>query len=351
MHRLWLWLLIPVGALGVTEACVRSSVDRVPTWYRAAEQIAEQEPLGAVFFGSSRVQASIVPRAFDEALAARGRRGGRSLNLGLGHTTDAEHYFGLRRVLAANPRHLEGLVVFAEAPGGMPWPSRWKGEAWAFPEQPGILVEVIDPRALPRFCASKALSLETRAHVVFRTLLRPLALVHRRERFRRHASERGQIALATGRIPEPAAEPVLGADLEGPGALSSIRTDPVAHAEARRTAEKFGDLLLRHQAPIRSWAGTIQEDIVRLVQAHGARMVFFEPPQSEPFQKGYRTPMRQADVAAFAEQARRWNTCLVRPAFPTTDEDFPDLWHLRTDRSAEFSAAVASEWLDRCGDR
>jgi hypothetical protein len=348
MRRLWQWLLIPGLTLGLAEAWVRTTVDRVPTWYRAAVQVAREEPLRAVFMGSSRVQASITPRAFDDALVARGQGGGRSLNLGRGHTTDSEHYFGLRRLLAAHPAHVQGLVVFAEAPSGLPGQSRWHASPWAFEEQPGLLVDVLGFGDLPRFLRSKGLSPETRAHVALRTLLRPIALFHRRERLRQHWSTQVVPALLAGRLPPPVPEPVLGADLEGPGPGSSIRADPASVAQARKSAEEFGAMLVRTQAPFGDWRGTIEEDIVRLVQSHGGRMAFFEVPQSEAFLQGYRTPLRRADAAAFAEQARRWGTCVVRPDFPTTDEDLPDLWHLHSDRSPAFSAAVARAWLDTC---
>jgi hypothetical protein len=76
--------------------------------------------------------------------------------------------------------------------------------------------------------------------------------------------------------------------------------------------------------------------------------VFYQVPVHEIFAEGYLTPMRQADTAAFAEQARRWDACVVRPAFPTTDADFPDIWHLHADRAPAFSAALAQAWLDEC---
>lgn len=351
MRRLWQWLLIPGLVLGLAEAYVRTTVDRVPTWYRAAERIARDEPLGALFIGSSRVQASITPRAFDEALAARGQGPRRSLNLGRGHTTEAEHYLGLWRVLAGDPAHVQGLVVFEEAPGGLPWQARWETNAWAFEEQPGLLVEVLGLRDVPRFLRSKGLARETRAHVALRTLLRPVALFHRRERLRQHWGAHVLPALASGRLPEPSPQAPLGADLEGPGPGSSIRGDPAAFAQARQSAQELGVMLLRNQAPFGDWRGSIQEDIARLVQSHGGRMVFFEPPQSEVFAQIYRTPTRRADVAAFAEQARRWGACVVRPPFSTTDEDFPDLWHLHSDRSPEFSAVLARAWLDTCEAR
>jgi hypothetical protein len=351
MRRLWPWLAIPAVTFGLAEAYVRTTVDRVPQWYRAAERIAAQEPVRALFVGSSRVQAAIVPRAFEEAVAARGEGRRRSLNLARGHTTDAEHYLGLRRVLAGDPAHLRGVVVFVEAPGGLAWGSSWSKSNWGFEEQPGILVEVMELGDVPALWRSTGLKRETRAHVTLRTLFRPIALLHRRERLRDHWNARVLPALASGRLPDPVPEPVLGADLEGPGPASSIREDPASFENARASAREVGAALLQNQVPFRDWTGTIEEDLVRLVQSHGGRVVFFEPPQSEVFLRTYRTPTREGDIAAFAEQARRWGACLVRPELHTTDEDFPDLWHLHASRAPEFSAALANAWVDTCGAR
>lgn len=350
MRRIWPWLLIPGVAFGALEAYARATVARVPLWYRAAEAIADTQPVGTVFIGSSRVQASIVPRAFDEALAARAAPRARGLNLGRGFTTDAEHFLGLRRILAGDPRHVKGLLVFAEM-GAVPWPSRWRAQPWAFEQAPEILVEVLGFRDLPSFWLSEGLGREMRAHVTQQALLRPFASITRRARLRRHLGRTFVPFLTSRASPAPEPEPELGADLEGPGLASSIRTDPTAVAQARALAVEFSAQQVRHQAPIRDWTGTIPEDIVRLVQSHGGQVVYFQVPASEMFEVAYRTPLRELDKAAFAEQARRWGVCIVRPTFPTTDADFPDLWHLDASRAPEFSAVLAKAWLDTCRTR
>ena len=58
--------------------------------------------------------------------------------------------------------------------------------------------------------------------------------------------------------------------------------------------------MARNQSSLRNWHGTIPEELVRLVQGAGGRVVFFEPPQSEVFMRSYRTKLRQEDVALFA---------------------------------------------------
>jgi hypothetical protein len=106
--------------------------------------------------------------------------------------------------------------------------------------------------------------------------------------------------------------------------------------------------MARYQLPIREWRGTIPEDLARLVGAAGGHVVFLDLPLSEAFRDAYRSTVRRQDVALFARQARQWGACVVRPDFAYSDDDLPDLWHLRPERAAEYTRAVAAAWLGSC---
>jgi hypothetical protein len=342
------WLIVPLLVLGVAEACVRFTADRVPTWYGAAERLAAAAPVHVLFVGSSRVQAAILPAAFEQALAEHGRPGVKTLNLGRGYTTDPEHYLGLRNLVAAHPANLRGVIVFAEAPGGLPFPTRWDVTPWAFAEQPWLLVDLLQPSDLPRFWRLSGLGFETLLHLSLRVSLRRLALFNRRERVREQWFDEVLPTLARGVLPDFAPNRILGDDLQGAGHATSIRSDPATLAVAREQARRLGEQMARYDVPMREWRGTIPEDLARLVRAAGGHVVFFEPPQSEAFLRAYRKEVRREDAAAFAHQARAWGACVVRPAFTYSDEDLPDWWHLRPERVAEYTRAVAVGWLETC---
>jgi hypothetical protein len=342
------WLILPLLVLGLADAFVRHAVDRVPSWYGAADRLASTRPVQAVFVGSSRVQAAILPSAFERVLAERGRPGTTALNLGRGYSTDAEHYLGLRNLLAAHPDRLRGVTVFAEAPGGLPWLTRWDNTPWAMAAQPWMLVDLLQPADLPRFWLESGLDLETRVHLSLRVALRWLSLFNRRERVREQFFDNLLPTLSRGKIPNFVIARTLGGDLQGPGEVTSIRHDPAALEVARKLARDMGERLGRNQAPIRDWRGTLPEALARLAQSAGGGLVFFEPPLSEAFLQGYRTKVRQEDAALFALQAREWGACVVRPAFTYSDDDLPDLWHLRPERVAEFTRAVAVAWIETC---
>ena len=308
--RVWLqraqWVVLPLLVLGLAEAFVRSTADRVPSWYGAADRLAQREPVKVIFVGSSRVQAAILPSAFEQVLAEAGRPRATTLNLGRGYTTDLQHYLGLRNLLTERPDAMRGVTVFAEAPGGIPYESRWQTTPWAMNAQPWLLVDLLRPSDLPRFWRWSGLDFETRLHLSVRVLLRRLSLFNRRERVREQWLDQVLPAMALGTRPVLTPVRVLGDDLRGPGHLTSIRTDPTALAAAREAARSIGEQMSRYQGSLSNWHGTIPEELVRLVQGAGGRVVFFEPPQSEVFMRSYRTKLRQEDVALFASLARDW---------------------------------------------
>lgn len=343
------WLAVPLVVLGLAEWFVRQTADRVPTWYGAAQRLAAQGPVGVVFVGSSRVQAAVIPAEFAAGLAGTPLAGRQVLNLARGYSTDAEHYLGLRNLLRAHPESLRGVQVLAEAPGGIPFRTTWQADGWGHVQQPWMLVDLLSLSDVPTFLRSRQLELRTRLLVGMRVLLRPARLFNRRERVRQQWLEQVLPTLAVGRVPDLTPNDSVGADLQGPGAASSIRVDEQAVAQARASAIQVGELLERQQAPVRDWRGTVQEDLARLVREHGGRLIFIDPPLSSVFRRAYETPLRREDVALFAQQAREWGGCVLRPDVAYGDEDLPDLWHLRPELAPAYSRALAVAFERDCG--
>jgi hypothetical protein len=343
------WIVLPLLVFGCVEWLVRQSADFVPTWYAAADEIARSHRIGAIFIGSSRVQAAVEPAQFAAALEPDLLTGRQVLNLGRGYSTEAEHYLGLRNLMERHSEAMQGVHVFAEAPGGLPYRVTWAGDAWAFSEQPWMLVDLLRPSDLPAFWQAPGLGIDERLHITLRSLLRSARLFNRRERVREQWLQHVLPQLASGRLPDLRPAVSVGYDLQGPGDGSSIRVDPEAVAQARASAVDFAGAIERAaQAPTGDWRGTIQDEMSQLVRRHGGRLVYFEPPLSEVFEQPYRTEIRRQDITAFADQARAWGGCVIRPEFTYTDEDFPDLWHLRPSLVPEFSAALARAFARQC---
>lgn len=80
------------------------------------------------------------------------------------------------------------------------------------------------------------------------------------------------------------------------------------------------------------------------MQGAGGRIVFFEVALHSAQAAVYQTPVRRADRAHFAGEARRWGCPVIRPCFPVRDEDFPDVMHLARSRAPLYAAALAQSW-------
>jgi len=347
------WLLLPVLVFGLAEYLVRTTTDRIPLWYGAAKRIAERGQIDVMFVGSSRVLAAIPTEVFSETVALRTGQQLHTLNLGRGYTTLIEHYLGLRNLTREYPHSLQGVTVFIEAPGGLGFLSHWH-DSWINEEQYQLLVDLLQPSDLPDFWRSGE-DFRIKTSVTLRFFMRQIALLNRRERVRNLWLTELIPALIEGRKPTLTTVDVLGDDLQGPKHQTSIRTDEAALERARALAQQWGEKWAHaweHTTePIRDWRGTVIEDLLRLIQEVGGHLVFFVPPESEVFRRGYRSPLRQQNVVIFAEQVRNWGACLIQPAFIYTDEDLPDLWHLRPESAAKFTQILANEWLDRCDQR
>jgi hypothetical protein len=341
---LWLGAVLALVLVALAELGVRATVDRVPRWYGAAAALAARARVHVLFIGSSRVQAAVRPAAFAAHLAQSQSEPTLALNMGLGYATTFEHYLGIRNLLTEHAQQVRGLVVFMEAPGGVPWPTR-AHEPWAAPEQPWMLVDLLRPRDLPGLLRAPGLDVATRIHLGVRWALRGSALVNRRERVRVQVLEHWLPRLAALKRPDLGRGPALGVDLQGPE-LVSFRVDEAGVQAARAQGLRFAEAMLASaDASLGSFEDTVEQRLVRLVQDAGGQVVFFEPPQSTPFQRVYARPARRADVAAFALQAEAWGTPVLRPAFAYDDDDLPDLWHLRPERAEAFSRALAEAWL------
>jgi hypothetical protein len=341
------WVVLPMLVVGLSESVVRETSDRLPRWYAAAEELAEQGRIDAIFIGSSQTQAAITTTAFSEAVALRTGRRPRVLNLGRGYSSIVEHYLGLRNVIASSRRRLEDVTVFVEAPEGVAYSDRWDGP-WTNTEQFQLIVDLLRFSDLPALWRSGGQSYALKLGISARLASRRCALVNRRERFRELLFGHLLSAVAIGGAAGSASVESLGDDLQGPGQASGIRTDEAVVREAREGAQRWADEFAQSAVPMQDWRGTVLEDLVRLLRQVNGHVVFVSPPESEVMRRAFRSPVLQQNARAFAAEIRRWDSCYLRPAFNYTDEDLPDLWHLRPERSPEFSRLLADAWLTTC---
>lgn len=296
-------------------------------WYAAATRDPRLPELGLVFIGSSRAAAAIDAREMERAWEALG--GGRrlALNLGRGHSTLVESYFGLRALAAARPDALTGVTVALEAPLGTPPRETWH-DGWAHPDLPALLGSVIAPSDLPRFWRESSATVRAKWTVTAATFshLPRIAGVGKGvlDRILALRLPRRSTAADLGR-----AGGVLAEDAD----VVRARRLAIEMARARGASEyrpgiDADDLVLR--------------SVAELVRNSGGRLVLYAMPLSSVQRGEHLTGAGRREQAELAALAAAWQVPLLEPAMATNDEDFPDLWHLRQSRAREFTRHVAA---------
>ena len=128
------------------------------------------------------------------------------------------------------------------------------------------------------------------------------------------------------------------ADLSSAG---GVLTDLASVERARRLAVELASTTFKN-SPRPDWPATVLMDVNALVRRHGGRVVLFRMPLSSVQTRSTTTALL-ADIEAFRRQAVLADIDYLPIEFATTDEDFPDYWHLRNSRADEFSRRVAVE--------
>ncbi|HEY7204710.1 MAG TPA: hypothetical protein VIA61_10450 [Methylomirabilota bacterium] len=344
-------MVIPIVALGMVEVLVRSAVDRRPRWYGAAQQAVAEGPVDVIFVGSSRVRAAVYTPAFEQEVRATSGSCVRSLNLGRGYSTAAQHYLGLRNLFAAHPEHLPALTVFVEIPNALFGPSQWT-RSWTNERQPWMLVDLLREGDLWGFWRSPGLAWAEKIHLMFRFALRDaVTTFNRRERIREELIRNGvpRILALVRRGPARAVAPSSAAGGELIGRETDVGRDPEALRAARELAREVTGAWVDRETPVHEWEASIEHDLVEMVVRQGGRVVFFRPPLSSMFARLDDSPGRQRDIRTFRQRAREWNAVVLAPHVEFTDEDFPDLWHTDHRLAETFSRALARDWLETTG--
>lgn len=286
-----------------------------------------------LFVGTSRVAAAIDTAAFGRTMSDSGFPGIRAANLGMGYTTMSEYVIGLRELVRRRPEALKGKTVFLEAPMGLPEFTTWNDD-WIVPQGIDPLAAYLPAAKLPDFWRSSP------TDWFEKTLVSARVLFGYRENFSRL---RYNIDSRLIRWLDPV-RPQEGksADLT---AAAGIRTDSVGVKVVRDAALSVAASQMKSQKPWRGYDHSILKELVDFIQSSGGRVRIYEMPLSSIQAGPYLTPLRREDRALFAKDLQSWKLDLLHPEFPTTDDDFPDLWHLRKGRSAAFTEALAKAYI------
>lgn len=342
----WLiWILIPVIGFAVTESKLRESYIAFTAGWHTVSQMSGDKHIDAIFIGTSRTFYGVDEERFSSELSKLTGRRFFSYNIGAGDTRLTFNYMGLRNLYHQHPAQVRGCIIFIEAPGGIPEYLLWTDE-WTYQRAEQLLVPNMQWEDLPRLWRShmtteKKLDMTTR-FLFFGTITFAQRHIIRYEFFLKGQQFTEGLLLDLGAKPRESTE---------------LRTDKFLREgiktveDINRNAKKlFDDYYIREkdmlERPWREWDKSILGDLVTMVQRNGGRVVFFEIPQTSMFDRIYHTPMREEDRIAFEKQAAIWGTPILRTNLVYTDEDFPDHFHLSTEKSPEFSALLARKYAE-----
>jgi hypothetical protein len=301
---------------------------------------SSNKPVDVLFIGSSRVAAAIDPQAFAEAIPDRHLN---VVNAGAGYATAAEFHLALRNTFREHPDRLRSAVIFIEAPCAMPDSTSWS-DPWSNPARPEMLTPLLRWEDVERYWTDVrgetfAVRFEERLHLLFDYTFRFSRLITDRLALGERVTE-----VAEWPVKRPLKSLVRSENTESRADLSSaggIRTDVEGVALARQRAYQYMKDALHDQKSV-DWNASIIADTVKLAKENGARVVFFDLPIHSAHKAVFETATRQADRAALKNVIQTWNTPFVSADFSATDDDFPDIWHLRKSRAADFSRALAT---------
>lgn len=313
-------------------------------WYDMAKAKAEHEPVRFIFVGSSAMAAAIDPDAFSGRLAERNVLHGLTLNMGQGYSTLKQHYLGLRNLFWKVPQNLTGCVVVVEMKSGT-LNAEARTSPWAFQEAPGFLAPVLTEQDVPDLLLSsdpplrKLICLWQFALPDY-PLERISTLIVSRDRLRKWYLDKAREALISALTTLP--NSVAAVDLTTAG---GIRNSRYSVEWARRLAFETAAaaMLIKKSNPPSAYARN--EDIVKLIKSFGGDIVFLSLPMSPLFEKAAATEVGRENQRVSMELVHQWGSRVVQVQFPTSEYDFPDLWHLSGTRAREFSQRVADEFV------
>jgi hypothetical protein len=308
------------------------------------QEVSKLKKIDCVFIGSSRVMAAVNEQTFAAELSRQIGRPIQPFNLGLAYSTVVEHYLILRNLFREHPEQARGCTVFIEAPAGLPAdPAGWASR-WTHPDRPDILPPLLRGEDLVKAWTC-GLPLEERLALTKDFLCRRSTLMAQRTRIATAFVEKGnRLAhrLLDGFLPAKPPAAVV-ADLTTRG---GIRNDQEGVAFARQVAVQNARAEEAGQSPLRITEQSILWDLVSLVHSAGGRVVFFEMPLHSTQRAPLTTELRNQDRQIFHEQLRSWHSYYLANTVPTVDEDFPDIWHLRSSLAPVFSASLARSWAE-----
>lgn len=325
-----LFLLLAAG-----EGFLRFMEHGMSPWFMWLAKEWKQHPYDNIFVGTSMTRVAFDSAEFEREYNSKTGKHQTAINMGEAYTTMPEYYFALRKLVLDNPGCLKGKRIFIECPAGIPKFEYWTDD-WMQSQYPRLLADFISWADVLHYYQVSHASFGEKAMLA--------------------CAKVSFLATYGGRIPEgvlntieeklnpPSSTRKSKVDLTNAG---GVRTDEAGVVVVRGYVQKTAESNSKNQKPI-DWNKAVVKDLVDFLHQEGAEVYFFSMPVSSVYEKPFVTSQRQSDKKNFESACASWHCPLLKPVMtPTlTDEDFPDLLHLRASLASSFTRELA----DRCVD-
>jgi hypothetical protein len=260
-----------------------------------------------------------------------------------------QHLFGVRNLAAAHPDTMKGAAVFVETFAGVPGSMG----GWFSTYNPRLLAEVMRFGDFGSFWQTHY-RFEQKLDIMARITLFKFRPFFWKERIRRTVIDAGTsrmtaAARGLGLLAESTASAPV--DLVAGG---GIRTDKKGVALVREQALATKRQSEGEHAPAKltglplskeAWEASEIGLLAKLVEDFEGELVFFEAPLHSIYREHYRRITPQPARAAFDAFRRHRRAPLISMEIALSDDDFPDISHLRKSMAADFARSLAREWL------
>lgn len=288
-----------------------------------------------LFIGSSRVAASINETTFVEGSPQT------SINVGRGYTTAGTHLIALQKIIKNNPNFLKDAKVFIELPGGVIYEEdSIKSKYEVFESMPHLLLPHIDQHDVSSFLASN------NSNKVKRELcLSYIFSSYRTFPFVKEYKERIINKIITKFDTKKETSHSLedtGGIKTGKEEIDAVKQMAVNIAQ-RQLKEQKGKQPLTSLALDRSMIACFH----KLIVSNGGELILFPVPLHSIQQQLYSTPLSLTNKEVFSKWCQNKQIEIVNMnEFKTSDDDFPDYWHLGKHRKDEFSQILKEKVLN-----
>lgn len=300
----------------------------------AYSKVDPSKPVKYIFIGTSRVQAAVMEEYF-----SKNDKEGFAINAGRGYSTPVVHYLGLKYLMEKKLANVKDALILIEMPlGNCIYSEGWETARWVNPHSPHLIIPYLDFKDLCQFWKKSTNTFATKLNVTMHYCF----ISYRYLNFIGAVIERNSFSdllVKTGIIKSPGSKSSKEELIVEEG---GIKADSTSLKRGRILAVKSYAEFENSLRLIKSeeYNHSLFNDMYQLSKSHGAKMGLFNIPLSSVQQGAYGSTLGRKNAEEFRKYILSNGISVLDIKFPTSDNDFPDLWHLSKSRADDYTRTM-----------